>query len=133
MKSQIAPAYNQNICVQSGFIKSANFAIAGIKQFFKSEKNGKIQAVMAAAVFLAGLLFSISIIEWLIFILFTALVLSLEMFNSALEKLCDKVNPEIDPQIKVIKDMSAGAVLWTSILAAVSGLCIFIPKIIELL
>jgi undecaprenol kinase/diacylglycerol kinase (ATP) len=55
------------------------------------------------------------------------------MFNSALEKLCDKVNPEMDPQIKVIKDMAAGAVLWTSLLAAVAGLCIFIPKIIELL
>jgi diacylglycerol kinase len=50
-----------------------------------------------------------------------------------LEKLCDKINPEWDPEIKVIKDMAAGAVLWTSLLSIVAGLCIFIPKIIELL
>jgi undecaprenol kinase/diacylglycerol kinase (ATP) len=133
MKSKITPTNNRNTDGQSSFIKSAGFAIQGIKQFFKSERNGRIQAVLAAAVFLAGLLFSISMMEWLIIIIFTALVLSLEMFNSALEKLCDKVNPEIDPQIKLIKDMAAGAVLWTSLLAVVAGMCIFIPKIIELL
>lgn len=133
MNTRVTDTNNRNSDGPRGFIKSAGFAIKGIKQFFKSEKNGRIQAVMAAVVFLAGLLFSISIMEWLIIILFTALVLSLEMFNSALEKLCDKVNPEIDPQIKMIKDMAAGAVLWTSLLAAVAGLCIFIPKIIELL
>ena len=133
MKSQITPTNNRNNDGRPSFIKSAGFAIQGLKQFFTSERNGRIQAVIAAAVFLAGLLFSISMMEWLIIILFTALVLSLEMFNSALEKLCDKVNPEIDPQIKLIKDMAAGAVLWTSLLAVVAGTCIFIPKIIELL
>jgi undecaprenol kinase/diacylglycerol kinase (ATP) len=133
MNSRRAEINNRNTDGQGSFIKSAGFAIQGIKQFFTSERNGRIQAIMAAAVFLAGLLFSISMMEWLIIILFTALVLSLEMFNSALEKLCDKVNPEMDPQIKVIKDMAAGAVLWTSLLAAVAGLYIFIPKIIELL
>jgi diacylglycerol kinase len=71
--------------------------------------------------------------EWLVIILFTALVISLEMFNSALEKLCDKVNPELDPQIKLIKDMAAGAVLWASLLSVVAGICIFIPKIIQIL
>lgn len=133
MNTRVTGTNNRNTDGQSGFIKSAGFAIQGLKQFFTSERNGRIQAVIAAAVFLAGLLFSISMMEWLIIILFTALVLSLEMFNSALEKLCDKVNPEIDPQIKLIKDMAAGAVLWTSLLAAVAGTCIFIPKIIELL
>lgn len=133
MNTKVTDTNNRNTAGLSGFIKSAGFAIEGIKQFFTSERNGRIQSVIAAAVFLAGLLFSISMMEWLIIILFTALVLSLEMFNSALEKLCDKVNPEIDPQIKLIKDMAAGAVLWTSLLAVIAGMCIFIPKIIELL
>jgi len=133
MNTRVTDTNNRNTDGQSSFIKSAGFAIQGLKQFFTSERNGRIQAVIAAAVFLTGLLFSISMMEWLIIIIFTALVLSLEMFNSALEKLCDKVNPEIDPQIKLIKDMAAGAVLWTSLLAAVAGMCIFIPKIIELL
>jgi diacylglycerol kinase len=133
MNSKITGTNNRNTDGQGSFIKSLGFAIQGIKGFFTSERNGRIQVIIAAAVFLAGLFFSISMIEWLIIFLFTALVLSLEMFNSALEKLCDKVNPETDPQIKLIKDMAAGAVLWTSLLAAVAGLFIFIPKIIELL
>jgi diacylglycerol kinase len=53
--------------------------------------------------------------------------------NSALEKLSDKVNPEIDPEIKVIKDMAAGAVLWSAFISAVAGLIIFVPKFIELI
>jgi undecaprenol kinase/diacylglycerol kinase (ATP) len=133
MNTRVTDTNNRNTDGQSRFIKSAGFAIQGLKQFFTSERNGKIQAIIAAAVFLAGLLFSISMMEWLIIILFTALVLSLEMLNSAMEKLCDKVNPEIDPQIKAIKDIAAGAVLWTSILSFIAGICIFIPKIITLL
>jgi undecaprenol kinase/diacylglycerol kinase (ATP) len=133
MKLQITPTNNRNTDGQFSFIKSVGFAIHGIQQFFKSERNGRIQAVIAILVILAGILFSISMIEWLIVILFTALVLSMEMFNSALEKLSDKVNPNFDPEIKVIKDMAAGAVLWTSVLAVITGLCIFIPKIITLL
>jgi diacylglycerol kinase len=133
MNEKVTPTNSRNKDGKGRFLKSFGFAIQGIKGFFTSERNGRIQVIIAAAVFLAGLFFSISMIEWLIIFLFTALVLSLEMFNSALEKLCDKVNPETDPQIKLIKDMAAGAVLWTSLLAAVAGLFIFIPKIIELL
>ena len=133
MYKKVTETNNRNTDSRRGFIKSAGFAFHGIKQFFTSERNGRIQAVIAVLVILAGILFPISMIEWLIVILFIALVLSMEMLNSALEKLSDKVNPDFDPEIKVIKDMAAGAVLWSSILALISGICIFIPKIITLL
>jgi undecaprenol kinase/diacylglycerol kinase (ATP) len=133
MNSSGTEIKNRNTDGLGGFIKSAGYAIQGVKAFFKSERNGRIQIVIAAFIFLGGLLFSISKMEWLVIILFTALVISLEMFNSALEKLCDKVNPELDPQIKLIKDMAAGAVLWASLLSVVAGICIFIPKIIQIL
>jgi diacylglycerol kinase len=133
MNTNVTETDNRNTDSRSGFIKSAGFAFHGIKQFFKSERNGRIQAVIAVAVILSGILFSISMIEWLIVILFIALVLSMEMLNSALEKLSDKVNPNIDPEIKVIKDMAAGAVLWCAFISAVAGLIIFVPKFIELI
>ena len=56
-----------------------------------------------------------------------------EMMNHAIEKLCDKVNPEWDDKIKIIKDVSAGMVLICSIFAATTGLIIFIPRILKLL
>lgn len=113
--------------------KSFGYALQGVSHFFKSERNGRLQLIFAFFVSLAGMILSISISEWLIIFLFMALVISLEMFNSALEKLCDKVSPEWDPQIKAIKDLAAGAVLWSSLISIVAGLLIFIPKIIVLL
>jgi diacylglycerol kinase len=133
MNSRGTEMQNRNTGGLGSFINSAGYAIQGIKRFFRSERNGRIQAIIAAFIFLGGLIFTVSKMEWLIIIVFTALVMSLEMFNSALEKLCDKINPEWDPEIKVIKDMAAGAVLWTSLLSIVAGLSIFIPKIMELL
>lgn len=133
MNTSIKEASNRDNDGQNSFLKSVGFAIQGIKRFFKTESNGRIQAVLAVFVFIAGILLTISTPEWLVIILFIALVLSLEMFNSALEKLCDVVSPEWHPQIKMIKDMAAGAVLWSSLLSIVAGFCIFIPKIIDLL
>jgi diacylglycerol kinase len=133
MHIKVTETNNRNTDNRSGFIKSAGYAFNGIKQFFKSERNGRIQAVIAVVVILSGILFSISMIEWLIVILFIALVLSMEMLNSALEKLSDKVNPNTDPEIKLIKDMAAGAVLWCAFISAIAGLIIFVPKIIEIL
>ncbi len=119
--------------MQSTFIKSFIYAVGGIKYFFRNERNGKLQLIIAFLVFIIGLILSVSMIEWLIIILFTAIVISMEMFNSALEKICDKINSELDPQIKIIKDMAAGAVLWCAIISAVAGLIIFVPKIIALI
>ena len=58
------------------------------------------------------------------------LVLAMEMTNSVIEKLIDFLNPAQHPQIKWIKDVAAGAVLWTAVLSAIIGTIIFLPKII---
>lgn len=67
--------------------------------------------------------------EWLIIILFFGLVMSLELLNTAIEKLSDAFQPEKDTRIGVVKDASAAAVLWASIMALIAGFLIFIPKI----
>ena len=61
------------------------------------------------------------------------LVLILELINTAIEHLCDIVTKEIHPAIKIIKDVSAAAVLLAAAGSVVTGLIIFTPKIIELL
>ena len=55
-----------------------------------------------------------------------------EMFNTALEKLCDHLHPEEHAAIGLVKDISAGAVLIIAIAAAINGAIIFSPKIILL-
>ena len=125
--------YNRKSWQVGSLQKSFGYALQGVSYFFRYERNGRLQVLIAGFVFLAGILLSISITEWLIILLFTALVMSLEMFNSALEKVCDHISPDWHPQIKVIKDMAAGAVLWASILSLCAGLCIFIPKIMQII
>lgn len=112
------------------FIKSLGHALNGWILFFAKEKNGQIQSVITILVIVAGFLLKISNMEWLIILLCMGLVLAMEMTNSVIEKLIDFLNPAQHPQIKWIKDVAAGAVLWTAVLSAIIGIIIFLPKII---
>ncbi|HEY4154754.1 MAG TPA: diacylglycerol kinase family protein, partial [Puia sp.] len=101
--------------------------------FFRHEKNGRIQSVIGLCTLGLAAFFNITPVEWVAIIFCIGAVLSLEMLNSALEKLCDLVQPDFHPRIKIVKDVAAGAVLWASIISAVTGLIIFLPEIVKYL
>lgn len=52
-------------------------------------------------------------------------VLSAEIFNTAIEKICDFIQPEYDKRIGFIKDISAGAVILMAILSVVVGVLVY--------
>jgi diacylglycerol kinase len=108
-------------------------AFMGLQNFFWRERNGKIQLFIGCTMVAAAFAFKISSMEWVMILLCIGLVLSLEMINSAIEKLCDLVHKDFHPVIKIVKDVSAAAVLWASIISTAIGCIIFIPKIIALL
>lgn len=108
-------------------------ALKGMQYFFSKERNGKIQLFISICSIITGLALEISFAEWAIILTCIGAVLSLEMFNTAIEKLCDVVHEDFHLSIKIIKDISAGAVLWFSVISVVIGSIIFIPKIISLL
>jgi len=72
----------------------------------------------------------VSASEWIILLACIATVLSFEMINSAIEKVCNLVHPEYHAAVKVIKDIAAGAVLWVSVFSGIIGFIIFLPKIV---
>ena len=113
--------------------KTFSTAFKGIIYFFKTERNGKVQAVVAACTLLAAMYLQLSVTEWMLVLFCIAGVISLEMINAALEHLCNHVHKEYHPSIKIIKDVAAGAVLFFSIISIIAGLIIFIPKILSLL
>ncbi len=115
------------------FFKSFVYAFHGMKYFLLHERNGKVQLFIAATAVAASVGLGIAVTEWVAVLLCIAMVLGLEMVNSVVEKLCNTVQKEYHPEIKIIKDISAGAVLWVSIISAVIACIIFIPKIIALL
>lgn len=104
-------------------------AFKGIYQFFRTERNGQIELACATIILSLAYFFHCNTNEWLIILLCIALVFCAEMMNSAIEKLCDTLHPEIHVNIKFVKDVSAGAVLVCSIISVVIALIIFLPKI----
>jgi diacylglycerol kinase len=111
-------------------IKSFAFAFAGVKICFTSETNFKIHAIAAVLVIILGFALRISNTEWLIIIGCIAFVITMEMLNTAIEKLCDVVQESLHPGIKKVKDIAAGAVMVSAVCVAIIGVIIFLPKII---
>ncbi len=109
-------------------LRSFGYAMNGIRLVFGKEPNMNIHLVFVVLVVVCGFIFHISITEWIVCALCFGLVISLEMVNSAIERLVNMVSPERQPQAGAIKDIAAGAVLVAAICAAIVGLVIFVPK-----
>ena len=115
-------------------VSSLEFALTGILTAFKEERNMRKHAVTALAVILAGFVFQVSRIEWLFLLLSIFLVVAFEIINSAIENVVDLASHyHFSMLAKKAKDMAAGAVLVVSLLAAVIGALIFIPRIWDIL
>ena len=111
--------------------KSAfGYAWNGVRTLFRKEAHAKIHLLAAVTVIVAGLIFGLDRMEWCIIMLCIGGVFMAEGFNTAIERLCDKVSPERNPLIKDAKDIAAGAVLLFVIAVVIIGILIFIPKII---
>jgi|SRR5690554_1915315 len=108
-----------------------NHAFRGLFQMFRTERNFRVQIILFLLAIVFGFFFNISSIHWLIILSISALVLSLEIINSAIEKTCNLITTKKNPQVKRIKDISAAAVLLSSIFALVIGVLIFYPYLIS--
>jgi len=111
---------------------SFRFAIKGIATVISTQHNFRIHLFALIAVIAAAWLFRISTAEWCIVLLASALVLSLEIINTAFEFLVDIVSPQYHEKAGRIKDLSAAAVLVASIIAAIAGILIFGKYILAL-
>lgn len=113
--------------------KSFAHAWQGIRHSYKTQLNFRIHLLVLTGVVIAGFTLQINSVEWLFVIMCSMLVLSLELMNTAIEFLCDAVKKEIHPIIKIIKDVSAAAVLLVAAGSVVIGIIIFLPKILTLI
>jgi diacylglycerol kinase len=114
-------------------IKSFTYAFKGFRLMLNHQPNFFIQIGITIFVLLLSYFFELTRDEFLWIIVAIGIVLSAEIFNTAIEKLTDLVQPESDPKAGQIKDLSAAAVLLLSITALVIGLIIFIPHLLTFL
>ena len=113
-------------------LKSFVFAWRGIIDFFKTEHNAQIHLGVTVIVIFLSIFLRVSRFETIAIVFSIALVWITEMLNTAIEKTMDFISLQRRPQIKIIKDLSAGAVLIATIAAVIVGCIIFVPKIISL-
>ncbi len=112
-----------------GRIRSFGPAFLGIYSLIRLENNAIIHLAATLAAIILGLLLRLALSEWLWIILSITLVWITELLNTAIEKLSDLVNSDTHPQIKIIKDLSAGAVLMSALFAIIAALLIFLPRL----
>ena len=111
-------------------LNSFRFAFAGVSYFLRTQHNAWIQSCIAILAILFGFILHITPLEWCAVLLCIGGVLSLEAVNSSLEQLSDELHPGLNEGIKKVKDLAAGAVLIMSVVAAVIGLVIFLPRLL---
>lgn len=105
-------------------------AFAGIWTAVTTQTNIRIHFIIASLVLIAAVYLEVSLDHVLDLIVAISIVMLAEMINTAIEFLCDAVTLEHNENIKMAKDVSAGAVLISAIFAALIGFIVFIPKLI---
>lgn len=114
------------------FIKSFKFSYDGIKYAFYNEQNIFVMILASIITIILAIIFDITYTERLIIILLMGMVMALELVNTAIEAIVNKVSPEENIYAKVAKDCASGAVGLMSVIAVIIGIMIFLPRIIGL-
>ena len=112
--------------------KSFTHAGRGIFIFIKTTHNAWLHLLIFAAAIVLGIYFKITHIEWILLVLTGGFVLSAEAFNTAIEIDINLTSPEYHPFARDTKDVAAGAVLISAIIAGIVGILIFGKYFIEL-
>jgi len=114
-------------------IRSFGYAFKGIGYAAKTQLNFRIHLVATVIAIFMGWALHITTGEWQWVIFCIALVLILELINTAIEALTDLISPGYNELAGHAKDVAAGAVTIGAIFAAITGGIIFLPKLIVLI
>jgi diacylglycerol kinase (ATP) len=111
----------------AAFLRSLATAFSGLVYVVRVERNARIHLVVAIGVLLASVLFKVTNTELAALFFAILLVFVSEIVNTALEKTLDLIEPEQHEQVRIVKDIAAGAVLVAAIGAIGIGLAVFLP------
>ena len=107
-------------------LRSISYAVNGIKVLIQGEPNAQLHLVATLLVAIAGIVKHLNAQQWVLLIIAVSIVWITEALNTCIEKLSEfACKGEIHPTIKIIKDISAGAVLIAACSSILMGLFIF--------
>lgn len=108
---------------------SFKHALDGLIYTFKTQPNFRIHTLFAILAISSGLFFNITPSEWSVIVFVIGLVLICEMINTSLESVVDLLTDKYHLSAKIAKDVSAGMVLVSALIAIVTGLLVFLPHL----
>lgn len=108
-------------------IRGGGYALKGAWTLIRTEPSIQVQVVISILITIAGFYFEITKEEWIFQIFSIGLVLSTEGINSSIEGIADFVHPDFHSKIGYIKDVAAGAVLFSAVTAIVIACFIYLP------
>jgi diacylglycerol kinase len=100
-------------------------AFRGIFLMMKSERNFQLELLAFFINLFLIFYLKLSDHDAVLVLMVSFGVLAAEIFNTAIEKICDIIHPEFDKRIGFIKDISAGAVLLMSIASVIVGILVY--------
>ena len=114
-------------------VKSTTHALRGLIIFLKTTHNAWVHFFFAILAVYLGCILKISSVEWVLIVFAIGIVILFEMINTAIEIDIDLTSPDYHPYARDTKDVAAGAVSVSVIMAGIIGIIIFLPKIFTLL
>jgi diacylglycerol kinase len=111
--------------------ESFHFAFSGLWYALRTQRNTRIHLTITAVVVVLGLFLELSYVQWAVVTLTIGFVLVSEMLNTVAETLVDLISPGYHPLAKIVKDVTAGAVLLAAIVSIVVGLLVLGPPLWE--
>jgi undecaprenol kinase len=105
-------------------VRRFRFAFQGLAAAWRTEANFRIQLITLVAVAAVLAVIKVEPIWWALVLLTGGAVLAAELFNTALEHLADHLHPDTHPQIRIVKDCAAAAVLMTAGAAVAVGVAL---------
>jgi len=112
-----------------GRLKSISYSVKGAVTLITREHSIMVQLGLGILVTVSGFYFDISATEWMMQTFAVGLIMAIEGANTAIEKICDFIQPNFDERIGFIKDVASGAVFFAAVAAIVVGAIIYYPKV----
>ena len=105
----------------------------GLKYCFQNESSFLLVALCSCIIIILGIAFDIEFLEWVITFGSMALIMVIELINTAIEATVDMVTKEYNPYAKIAKDCGSAATGIMTLLSVIVNLIIFVPYIMEII
>lgn len=105
--------------------KSFLNAFRGVFMMIKTERNFQIELLAFFINLVLIFYLKLTSTDAAIILIISTAVLSAEIFNTAIEKICDIIQPDFDKRIGFIKDIAAGAVVLIAVVSVIIGILVY--------